>query len=309
MRKNDTLTAQGSEYFTLPECPIAVRRVNTLLLAQHRRDYTLVPHRHDFSELIIITRGSGLQIIDGVEFPVVSGDVFMLQGNSVHGFIKQEGISMVNVMFNPRKLPLPMNFLQKMPGFQVIFHLEPRFRGKRNAKNHLHLPPSALAEAELLTSRLEEELTKTACGCEAMTTALLIELLCFISRYYQNMTERNPAALLRLGEVISRLEKEYSAPWTLAKIARIAAMSPNHLLRIFRAATGNTPLEYIVRLRLRHGAKALTETRKSIAEIAEETGFSDSNYFSKRFRNFYGVSPREYRKNPAGIIAKKHMII
>jgi transcriptional regulator GlxA family with amidase domain len=136
-----------------------------------------------------------------------------------------------------------------------------------------------------------------------MATALLVELLCFVSRYYQNISERNPAAILRLGEVISRLEREYYAPWTLPKIATLASMSPNHLLRIFRAATGFTPLEYLVRLRLRHAAGELTETRKSITEIAADTGFSDSNYFSKRFRNFYGTSPREYRRDPGS--AKK----
>ena len=298
MIKNDTLTAQGSEYFTLPECPIAVVRVNSVMQAQHRRDYTLVPHRHDFSELVIITRGSGVQIIDELEFPVVSGDVFMLQGNSVHGFLRQQDIGMINIMFNPKKLPLPMAFLRKMPGFQVIFHLEPNLRKKRNSKDHLHMPPSALAEAERMISRMETELNKTSCGCEAMATALLVELLCFVSRYYQNMGERNPAALLRLGEVISRLEREYASQWTLTKIARLASMSPNHLLRIFRAATGFTPLEYLVRLRLRHAARYLVETRKSISEIAADTGFSDSNYFSKRFRNFYGTSPREYRRDP-----------
>lgn len=298
MIKNYPVTAQGSEYFTIPECPIAVVRVDSVLQAQHRRDYTLVPHRHDFVELVIITCGSGIQIIDDLEFPVVSGDVFMLQGNSVHGFMRQQGVSMVNVMFDPQKLPLPMSFLRKMPGFQVIFHLEPTFRKNRNTKEHLHMPPSALAEAERLITKLETELRNSSCGCEAMATAMLVELLCFVSRYYQNIGECNPAALLRLGEVISRLEREYASPWTLGKIARLAALSPNHLLRIFRAATGFTPLEYLVRLRLRYAAKALAGTRKSIAEIAAEIGFSDSNYFSKRFRNFYGVSPREYRRDP-----------
>ena len=50
--------------------------------------------------------------------------------------------------------------------------------------------------------------------------------------------------------------------------------------------------------RLRRAAEALKNTPGAVAEIAADCGFADSNYFARKFRAAYGVSPREFRKRP-----------
>ncbi|MPN50250.1 HTH-type transcriptional regulator CdhR [bioreactor metagenome] len=99
-----------------------------------------------------------------------------------------------------------------------------------------------------------------------------------------------------MGEVIGRIEREFTGRITLAELARSAHVSPNHLLRLFKTATGSTPGDYLLRVRLGHAAKLLRQSALSIGEIAEASGFPDSNYFSRKFRAHYGQSPRVYRK-------------
>ena len=56
--------------------------------------------------------------------------------------------------------------------------------------------------------------------------------------------------------------------------------------------------QYIQYCRLEYAKKLLKNTEDTIAQISEQCGISDFNYFSRLFKRQYGVSPREYRKNP-----------
>ena len=102
--------------------------------------------------------------------------------------------------------------------------------------------------------------------------------------------------LFRLGLVLSYLEKNYSLPLTLPEIARHAAVSEVTLYRLFRKGTGDSPINCLNRIRLRHARALLLNTRLPVSEIAAATGFTDSNYFSRCFRKFTGLSPREFRE-------------
>ena len=74
------------------------------------------------------------------------------------------------------------------------------------------------------------------------------------------------------------------------------ALLDSTLTRQIRRATGYPPNEYLLRLRLKKSVMLLLNPELSISEIAERTGFSDSNYFCRQFRNHYGTSPQKYRK-------------
>jgi transcriptional regulator GlxA family with amidase domain len=73
-------------------------------------------------------------------------------------------------------------------------------------------------------------------------------------------------------------------------------MSTSTLHRHFRAALGASPIEYLVRTRIRHARDLLQQTDLPVTEIAFECGFESADYFSRCFRNSTGLSPRAYRK-------------
>ena len=80
-----------------------------------------------------------------------------------------------------------------------------------------------------------------------------------------------------------------------SQISRIAAMAPSTLLPVFKKVTGYSPIDYLLHVRLSKAAEMLLRSEKTISEIAQECGFTDSNYFSRQFRKNYNLSPREYR--------------
>jgi LacI family transcriptional regulator len=83
---------------------------------------------------------------------------------------------------------------------------------------------------------------------------------------------------------------------TVEDIARSAGISRSLLERKFREAFSRSPWDHVMQLRLRHAEQLLSQTRLSIAEIAERTGFGTPEYFSAAFRKLTGTSPRSARE-------------
>ena len=191
-----------------------------------------------------------------------------------------------------------MNWLRRLPGYNVIFELEPSVRSAETFKHHLKLSAAELAEAVEIVGKLERELEQDTPGAELAAFQRLLELIVFISRCYDAPPAENLAAVMRVGRIISLLESEFMREWRLEELAKLAATSPNNLLRLFRTVTGTSPVDYLIRVRLRRAAEALKNTPGAVAEIAADCGFADSNYFARKFRAAYGVSPREFRKRP-----------
>ena len=100
----------------------------------------------------------------------------------------------------------------------------------------------------------------------------------------------------RLRPVIRHLEQHYAEPLDLAQIAALAALSPYHFHRIFKAVTGETLAAYLRRLRLQAIARQLFYDRQAnITVLAHEHGFPSSQALAKAFRQHFGLAPREIR--------------
>ena len=82
---------------------------------------------------------------------------------------------------------------------------------------------------------------------------------------------------------------------TLASICSHFGYTKQHLARVFTARFSCSPTVYIERSRLEHSATLLLDSSESVTEIAFRSGFSDPNYFARRFRKHFGISPSEYR--------------
>lgn len=113
---------------------------------------------------------------------------------------------------------------------------------------------------------------------------------------YDTLTTIHPeqeAFLVRLMEVTETIWNRSGI--TAAGFARRMRLSKSQFYRRMKALTGTTPAEFIRAYRLEKALSLLDDRRLNIAEIAFETGFSNPSYFSKCFRNRYGLLPSRYR--------------
>ena len=85
-------------------------------------------------------------------------------------------------------------------------------------------------------------------------------------------------------------------PLTLDMIAMVAAVSPSHLIRLFRQQLNTTPMAYLWERRVAQGIELLRQTGLGVGEIAQLCGFRTSYHFSRRVRQAVGLSPLEVRQ-------------
>lgn len=83
---------------------------------------------------------------------------------------------------------------------------------------------------------------------------------------------------------------------TLDEMAELVHLHPNYLCSVFKKYTGKTIFDHLTQQRLRRAARKLRNTRRTVQQIAETTGFPSVSFFSRKFRSVYGCSPTQYRK-------------
>jgi AraC family transcriptional regulator len=90
----------------------------------------------------------------------------------------------------------------------------------------------------------------------------------------------------------------FAGPLTLDDLARVAHLSPNHLLRTFRQVFGHSPHQYLTSLRLEQARRLLTTTAQPVAEVCVAVGFTSLASFTRLFRRRYGRPPATFRREP-----------
>lgn len=134
------------------------------------------------------------------------------------------------------------------------------------------------------------------------TAASAAELLVWDRVRPQRERQRYPlqqqvgTAKPKLRDAIAIMEANIDEPLSLAETARHANLSVRQLERLFRDCLDCTPGSYYLQLRLHAARSRLLYSDESITEIARDTGFMSPSYFSKRYRRFFGITPRTERR-------------
>lgn len=100
----------------------------------------------------------------------------------------------------------------------------------------------------------------------------------------------------RIRRILSYIEQNYMNQITLDDISEHIHLCESECTRLFKRHMNTTLFSFLQEYRIERSLEYLN-TKESISSIAEKTGFSDSNYYSKVFSKIKGCSPREYRKN------------
>ena len=99
----------------------------------------------------------------------------------------------------------------------------------------------------------------------------------------------------RIKQLLIFIQSHYSERLSIARIAAQIPISERECYRLFKNSLGISPIDYLNSFRLQKAMELLTSTRQSIVDIAMETGFNSSSYFGKIFKQYYQMTPKQYR--------------
>jgi AraC family L-rhamnose operon transcriptional activator RhaR len=96
---------------------------------------------------------------------------------------------------------------------------------------------------------------------------------------------------------IEMFNSDLAYDWTLAELATALHLTQGHIVRLFKSGVGLPPMAYLFRLRAKKAALLLEHTEGSIGDIGQSVGWNDPNYFTRRFKTSFGMSPTRYRES------------
>lgn len=128
---------------------------------------------------------------------------------------------------------------------------------------------------------------------EQAKSALLLSLLTQIARQINYGHLRSS----QINDVLRLMQAKYNQKYDVTEYADYCSLSPDRFSHKFKEATGSSPLQYIINLRLEKAKELLSFSDLSVAEVAEQIGYDTPLYFSRQFKAHMGISPIKYRKN------------
>lgn len=255
-------------------------------------------HSHDFIELAIVLRGQGRVLIDDREYDVEEGNVVLLNPGTRHcsrpdpetGLFPQVCfLGFTDVEF--RNCP---------PGYMPLF---------KDYQRITKLPEGLMSELSHLCTAIDHEANTCEVGRYFMLKAYLIQVICLLGRFQKQEYEKEQKKELAAGcefksinkkyivrKITEYMEDHYQEKISLDQIAANMYLSSYYVSKLFKSETGDTPINYLISLRMKKARELLdTQPDSPIQAVAAAVGYEDAYHFSKLFKKYYGLSPLYYK--------------
>lgn len=237
--------------------------------------------RHDHSnyEIYLLDEGTCSYFIENKVYHVEKGDLILIPPHTLHKANYDEAEYERRVIWCAPQY-VPQDVLAKLPS-----HM------------HLHHTPAVFPEIAASFDRIERETERADEYTDQILMhcmqVLFYTLMRGVDRYTVEQ-EGNPY----IRHAVRYIQEHYDGTVRLSDVAREVAISAEHLSRLFKGETGFGFSEYLNVLRLQKAEEMLRESpHMRVSAVAFACGFNDSNYFCERFKQVYGCSPMQHRRN------------
>ena len=239
-------------------------------------------HWHEAMEILYFTQGTAITACNLQEYEVKKGSIVLINGNELHtGIISQFDSAFYCILFDP-------NFFHNLIGNEYVLF-----------DNIIH---------DEDCTKLLDRLVETSSKKPSIKNIVESKKLAY--EFFILLTERHTKHVLgeedykkqfkkldTFHHIVDYLDKNYMENLSVADIAAHFNMSPSYLAHFFKEYGQKSVIEYVNETRILHAKNFLEKEEIPISEIALRVGFSDINYFSRKFKAITGMTPTEYKKS------------
>ncbi len=273
-----------------------LKRGKLIEVRPHTRFVKFPRHRHNYVEVIYMCQGTTTHYIDGNEVVLEPGDLLFLNQNSEQEILPAgEADIAVNFIILPEFFNMAFSMMGTEENTLKEF-LVGTLCGKNEQTSYLYfhvadvLPIQNLVENMVWTIFYDMG-NKRSCNQITMGL-LLLQLLNYMDKM-ETGSSRFDTELT--GNVLNYIEEHYK-DGSLSELAELMNYDLYWLSREIKKRTGKTYKELLQAKRMSQAVYLLTSSRLPIADIIESVGYDNTSYFYRKFRERYGVSPKEYRR-------------
>lgn len=248
-------------------------------------DWTLAVHRHArLHQVLLVERGGGEATLDGRIHTLKPGQVVNVPVGHVHGFSFIPGTQGWVLTIAAEILD---EVLLSSEGLRAVLSQSAVLRGTPQIRTTM--------------KQIFAEHAARNFGRAHLLRALSAAVIGLVARELAGESHGGGAAeseLFRRFEAL--LEEHHLARWSVADYADALSVTPTHLNRITRAATGDTASHLILNRLIREARRNLVYTNLPVSTIAYALGFEDPAYFSRVYASATGLSPSAFREQVHG---------
>ncbi len=254
-------------------------------------------HHHAFLEMSCVVRGTGTYQVNGEDFDMRPGDIFLFAPTDEHNLLlRNEHLEHIVIHLDPLFLWNALGNDMDYKFLMVFFQRNPHFRCRLDRSN-----PASPLLAQWFREIWQECQQQQDCY-ELMIKIKLQTILAQIIRSYDCIDTGAATPTLRSGDlehmnqVLAYIEEHLDGEIRLAELAAIAHVSTSYFSTMFKQINGLPPVEYIVGQRIRRAIEYIRTTDMSLTDVAIACGFNNSTNFYKAFHRVTGRTPASYRK-------------
>jgi AraC family L-rhamnose operon transcriptional activator RhaR len=252
-------------------------------------------HTHSFVEIAVHTGGAGVHHSLAGRQRLAVGDVVLLRPGVWHGYEECRRLDMYNCCFSADLLQRELAWTREDPLLGHLLWTGPYAEQRRGVLS-TRLEPDVLAECLVHLDALERlRLLPVALHRSDIVGRLTLFLGHLARAAAYGTAELGDPTHPAVMDAMRMMESRPAHPWTLTELAAALHLAPGYLVRLFKSATGLPPIAYLSQHRVELAAARLLHTDDPISRIGESVGWSDQNYFARRFKAHYGLSASAYR--------------
>lgn len=257
-------------------------------------------HDHEFVEMVFVIAGSCLQETALGKSTVNRGAVSLFRPGGWHAYTEAKHLKLYNCCFDPSILGKELGWMIDAPLLGRLLWKIP-LSANQHGTNLLRLPDAELKRCQKLLKELCTLSVNREPNSRIDRLGRLILVLGILARNLPNETLARKSAYLNpaVSAAIKLIDENPAQEWTLEELAARTHVPPNYLVRLFRKIAGLPPMAYLRRRRLELATRLLINTERPVNEVGDMVGWPDANYFTRRFRAEFGVTPTVYRARHA----------
>jgi len=261
-----------AEKILFPDKPFRISTVKQTGSVMHSQ------HTHEEFEIYYMISGKCSYFIEDKTYEILAGDVVIIPENIIHR-TRYTSEPHTRILIECSGDFIPSETRERLSELYFVY---------RN--------PTVSQEILSMLKRIEKEYKTPDEYSESAIEAEMKLLIYTLARNKNAFGEADTKNSL-IESVVAYIKENFHQDITLASVARAHFVSPEHLSRTFKKETEFGFNEYLTIVRLRYAEERLKRRNgESISKIAYDAGFNDSNYFSDKFKKFYGASPLRYSK-------------
>ena len=265
-------------------------------------DFTQVPiHWHDELELVYIKKGAGLVSVDFSVLNVSSGDIVFICPGQLHSIcqLQQNTMEYENIIF-----PLSLLCARQADSAWETY-LAPIDLRRRQLPSCLHPDMPCYPAISACIDQIDQIRQTFPDGYELFIKGKLFELFFLLHHHNLVITPVSPdpdrrhsreKALEKSRQILKYVEQHYQDSLTIEKLASAVGFSQSHFMKFFKNTFGTSFTAYLNEYRLTMASRLLLASEDSILAVAAECGFENLSYFNRRFKERFGMTPSEFRR-------------